>query len=85
MFKLHAVLERKPAEPGGKLQERFGPEAAKDVKIYNSLEAVLADPEIELVIVGTPSETHYEFTKKVLEAGKHGEQNPGTESFISCS
>lgn len=74
LFKLHAVLERKPAGPGGKLQERFGPDAAKDVKIYNTLDAVLADPDIELVIVGTPNETHYEFTKKILEAGKHGKR-----------
>ena len=42
-------------------------------QIYNTLEQVLADPEIELVIVGTPSETHYEIAKQVLEAGKHGE------------
>ena len=72
LFKLHAVLERKPEGPGGKLQARFGPEAADGVKIHNTLDAVLADPEIELVIVGTPSETHYEFAKQVLEAGKHG-------------
>ena len=75
LFKLYAVLERKPSGPGGKLQERFGPDAAKDVKIYNTLDAVLADPEIELVIVGTPNETHYDFTKKILEAGKHGKHH----------
>ena len=73
LFTLTAVLERHPQGPGGKLQARFGPEAAQGVKIYNTLEQVLADPEIELVIVGTPSETHYEFAKKVLEAGKHGQ------------
>ena len=72
LFTLHAVLERSPAGPGGKLQARFGPEAAKGVKIYNTLDAVLADPEIELVIVGTPNDTHYDFAKRVLEAGKHG-------------
>lgn len=72
LFSLHAVLERKPSGPGGKLQARFGAKAAEGVKIYNTLDQVLADPEIELVIVGTPSETHYEYAKKVLEAGKHG-------------
>lgn len=72
LFTLHAVLERKPDSPGGKLQARFGAESAQGVKICNSLDEVLADPEIELVIVGTPSETHYEFAKRVLEAGKHG-------------
>jgi predicted dehydrogenase len=72
LFILHSVLERKPEHPGGKLQARFGPEAAKGVKIYTTLEDVLTDTEIELVIVGTPSETHYEFAKRVLQAGKHG-------------
>ena len=67
LFTLHAVLERKPAGPGGKLQARFGLEAAQGVKIYNTLDDVLADPEIELVIVGTPNETHYDFAKRVLE------------------
>ncbi|EKM59424.1 uncharacterized protein PHACADRAFT_249901 [Phanerochaete carnosa HHB-10118-sp] len=71
LFKLHAVLERKPAGPGGKLQARFGPDAAKGVTIHNTLDQVLADPEVELVIIGTPSETHYEFAKRTLEAGKH--------------
>lgn len=72
LFTLHAVLERKPEGPGGKLQARFGPEAANGVKIYNTLEDVLADQDIELIIVGTPSETHYNIAKRCLEAGKHG-------------
>jgi scyllo-inositol 2-dehydrogenase (NADP+) len=40
------------------------------VKSYPTIEEVLAD-DIDLVIVNTPVETHYEFAKKVLEAGKH--------------
>ncbi|KAI0921382.1 hypothetical protein AcW2_006375 [Taiwanofungus camphoratus] len=70
-FKLHAVLERHPTAPGGKLAARFGPEAAKDVKIYNTYDQVLSDPELELIFISTPSETHYELAKKALEAGKH--------------
>ncbi|KAI0650178.1 oxidoreductase [Trametes meyenii] len=71
LFKLHAVMERNPAGPGGKLQARFGEEAAKGVIIHRNIDAVLADPEIELVVITTPSETHYELAKKVLQAGKH--------------
>jgi predicted dehydrogenase len=41
------------------------------IKIYRTLEEVLADKNVDLVIVNTPNNTHYEFTKKVLEAGKH--------------
>lgn len=38
---------------------------------YPSLEAILDDNSVELVVVNTPTGTHYEYTKKVLEAGKH--------------
>jgi predicted dehydrogenase len=68
LFALQAVLERNPTSSGGKLQERFG----ISVTIHRSIEAVVSDPEIELVIVGTPNETHYPYTKAALEAGKHG-------------
>jgi predicted dehydrogenase len=40
------------------------------VKSYGSLEELLAD-DVDLVIVNTPVETHYEYAKKVLLAGKH--------------
>lgn len=68
LFELHSVLERNPKSPGGKTKERFG----IDVKIHRSFEDVVKDEAIELVIVGTPNATHYEFVKGALEAGKHG-------------
>ena len=40
-------------------------------KIVRSYEALLSDPDIDLVIVNTPDVTHYEFTKMALSAGKH--------------
>jgi scyllo-inositol 2-dehydrogenase (NADP+) len=40
-------------------------------KSYASLEAILNDKNIDLVVVNTPISTHYDFTKKVLLAGKH--------------
>jgi scyllo-inositol 2-dehydrogenase (NADP+) len=54
--------------------ERSKNEALKDypnVKIYRSSEALLADEEIELVVVNTPNYTHYELAKAALNAGKH--------------
>ncbi|OSC98664.1 oxidoreductase [Trametes coccinea BRFM310] len=71
LFKLHAVMERNPAGPGGKLQARFGEDAAKGVIIHRTIDDVLADPKVELVVISTPSETHYELAKKSLQAGKH--------------
>ena len=40
------------------------------VKSYSTLEDLLED-DVDLVIVNTPVETHYEFARKVLLAGKH--------------
>ncbi len=42
-----------------------------DATIVRSFEALLDDPEIELVIVNTPDSTHYDYTRMALEAGKH--------------
>ncbi|MEJ7779494.1 MAG: Gfo/Idh/MocA family oxidoreductase [Daejeonella sp.] len=42
-----------------------------DVKSYDTLQEVLEDPEIELVIVNTPSFLHSEHTRQALLAGKH--------------
>lgn len=40
-------------------------------KIYKSIEAVLADDTIDLIVVNTPTNTHFEFSKMALEKGKH--------------
>ncbi len=42
-----------------------------EVKSFPSLESILEDKSIDLVIVNTPIDTHFEYTKKVLMAGKH--------------
>jgi predicted dehydrogenase len=65
LFNLHSVLERNPS---GKVQERFGVE----VTTFTSLDQVIADPTVELIVIATPNETHYQFAKASLEAGKHG-------------
>lgn len=54
--------------------ERSSSESAKDypgTQIYRSFEEMLADPEIELVVITTPNETHFPFSKQALENGKH--------------
>lgn len=42
-----------------------------EVKSFPSLESILEDKTIDLVIVNTPIDTHFEYAKKVLLAGKH--------------
>ncbi|PCH41309.1 NAD(P)-binding protein [Wolfiporia cocos MD-104 SS10] len=59
-FTLRAVWERNPAGAGGKLTARFGAEAAAGVTICRTYEDILSDDEIELVVISTPSATHYD-------------------------
>lgn len=61
-FNFYAVWERTKNEA-----EKIYPE----VKVFRTLEEMLADENIELVIVNTPNSTHFEYAKKALEAGKH--------------
>ena len=61
-FNLCGVLERTKNEA----QKRY-----PTIKTFRSLEELLADEIIELVIVNTPSITHFDFAKKVINAGKH--------------
>ena len=62
---LHTVVGRR-TEAAKEFAERFGYR-----KWTVSLEEALADPAIDAVIVGSPSEVHEEQAIKVLEAGKH--------------
>lgn len=41
------------------------------VRVCRTLEELLADAAVELVIVNTPNYTHFEYAKKALMAGKH--------------
>src|SRR6056297_2416347 len=42
-----------------------------DAEIVRSYDELISDKQIELVVVNTPDNTHYDLTKKALEAGKH--------------
>jgi predicted dehydrogenase len=56
------------------IMQRSGDAAAKAypaTKIARSVEELLADRSIELVVVTTPNATHFALAKQTLEAGKH--------------
>jgi scyllo-inositol 2-dehydrogenase (NADP+) len=61
-FDLYAIWER---------DKQLSKALYPDARIYRSFEEILQDPAIELVVVNTPNYTHYEYTKAVLNAGKH--------------
>lgn len=61
-FKLHAVWER---------SKNLAEQKYPGVITYRTLEEMLADEAVELVVVNTPNYTHYEYAKKALLANKH--------------
>ncbi|MFD2725654.1 Gfo/Idh/MocA family oxidoreductase [Hyunsoonleella rubra] len=61
-FDLYAILER--TKKNAQLEY-------PNIISYDSIDAFLNDPEIELVVVNTPSATHFEFGLKAIQSGKH--------------
>ncbi len=65
------------AVPGLRLEaivQRRGDEAARawpGVRVLRSVEEALADRAVDLVVVATPNETHFEMAMAALAAGKH--------------
>lgn len=42
-----------------------------DITVYPSAEQAFADPDVDLIVIATPNDTHAEFALSALEAGKH--------------
>jgi scyllo-inositol 2-dehydrogenase (NADP+) len=45
--------------------------APPDVRRYDTAEALVADPELELIVVAAPHPAHFPLAKAALESGKH--------------
>ncbi|MNB78665.1 putative oxidoreductase YdgJ [compost metagenome] len=45
--------------------------AAKDLQTYDSLEAVLSDVKVDIVLIATPNDVHKTIAIQALRAGKH--------------
>jgi scyllo-inositol 2-dehydrogenase (NADP+) len=61
-FELHSILQRN----GYSAAERY-----PSVKIVRSLEDMLADEDIELIVITTPNDSHFDYSWRALDAGKH--------------
>ena len=40
-------------------------------RVYDSIDEVFTDPDVDIIYITTPHNTHYEYMKKALENGKH--------------
>ena len=61
-FKLSAVVER---------NTNHAAEKYPWVKTYRDIDSLLADNDIELVVITSPNETHFSYAKAALDAGKN--------------
>ena len=61
-FEFTAVVERSKHTA----QQRY-----PNVKVYASVEEMVQDPTLDLIVINTPNYTHYDYTKAALNAGKN--------------
>ena len=61
-FDLRAIVER---------HEKRAHKRYPGIISYDSVDELLSDDKIELVIVNTPNDTHVDYATKALKAGKH--------------
>src|SRR5450631_760355 len=61
-FELKTILQR---------HDNSAKEKYPSVEIVHSLEEMLADESLELVVITTPNDSHFDYAKRALEAGKH--------------
>lgn len=61
-FEFSAVVER---------SKQLAKQKHPNVKTYTSVQDMLQDNTLDLIVVNTPNYTHYEYTKAALEAGKN--------------
>src|SRR3982750_4401365 len=61
-FRLQTILQRK----GDEAKEKY-----PSVKIVRNLEEMLSDESLELIVITTPNDSHFEYASRALNAGKH--------------
>ena len=61
-FQLTSVVER---------SKKLAHKSYPNIKSYDTIDQLIADKDIDLVVVNTPNLTHFEFALKALKAKKH--------------
>ena len=61
-YELYSILQRH----GDTAKEKY-----PGVQVVRNLDEMLTDKNVELVIITTPNDSHFDYTKRSLEAGKH--------------
>lgn len=92
-YKIYCFVQRQEFPIDKRTGER-GPSCVEDFPDairYGSMEEMLKDPEVELVVVVTPAESHAKLCIQSLDAGKNGEYSvyafsskTSTECYSHC-
>ncbi len=61
-FQLYAVLER---------NQKNAADDYPEITSFSNINDLLSDPTIELVVINTPNNTHFDYAKQALEHGKN--------------
>lgn len=64
-FKLHSIVQRSPRDGNS------APNDHPNAKHFTDVKDMLADPEVDVIVITTPPDNHFELTKAALESGKH--------------
>ena len=65
-LKLYAVVQRTPKPDDDAEKDHPG------IKSYRTTEEMVKDEGVDVVIITTAPDSHFELTKLALESGKHG-------------
>lgn len=65
-FKLYAIVQRTPKPEDDAQKDHSG------IKSYRSAEELVRDAGVDVVVITTAPDSHYDLAKLALEAGKHG-------------
>lgn len=78
LAQLHGFCSRNPAKRSGdwtSIKGNFGPPgdhiSVEELTVYETLDEILADPEVDLVDICLPPSMHVDAACRALEAGKH--------------
>lgn len=78
-LELYAVVQRNPT---------LGNDAEKDhseIKCYKSTEEMLENAAVEVIVVTTPPNTHFQIVRSALEKGKHGMKRRASIAFVELN
>src|SRR5688572_29419679 len=68
---LNACAHARPVAAADATAARQGLASSRGIRVYERIDAMLADPRVDAVLVATPTAMHFEHVTAALASGKH--------------